>query len=255
MKIEAVLFDMGGTIEDIRHDRVMRLKALPGILSILGRAGIVLPGSDEEILAKILGRNAEYKAWSESVLVESPPEVIWREWNLKDFDPPSIPVDKAAEELAFAWETTFFERKIRPDAKATLEALAERGYRMGIISNTSSRTQVFRTLDSYGIAEYFECVILSSIEGLRKPHASLFDSALRKMGIPASAAAYVGDTLSRDVIGSKAAGYALAFRIDSFMTAASDTGVVPDAGKPDFVVESLGEIIGILDSMGRRRTP
>jgi putative hydrolase of the HAD superfamily len=255
MNIQAVLFDMGGTIEDIRHERALRLAALPGILSILGRAGIVLPGSNEEILAKILARNAEYKAWSESVMVESPPEVIWREWNLKDFALPAGAVEKAAEELAFAWETTFFERRIRPDAKATLEALAARGYRMGVISNTSSRTQVFSTLESYGIAKHFECVILSSIEGVRKPHGALFASALKAVNVPASAAAYVGDTLSRDVIGSKAAGYALAFRIDSFMTAASDTAVAPDAEKPDFVVKSLGEIVGILDARERRPTP
>lgn len=252
MNIQAVLFDMGGTIEDIRHDRALRLAALPGIISILGRAGIVLPGSDEEILSKILRRNAEYKAWSESALVESPPEVIWRDWNLKDFALPAGAVEKMADDLAHAWETTFFERKIRPDAKATLEALKTRGYRMGVISNTSSRTQVFTTLDEYGIADFFECVILSSIEGVRKPHTALFTSALEAMKLPALAAAYVGDTLSRDVIGSKRAGFALAFRIDSFMTAASDTAVAPGAEKPDFVVSSLGEIVGILDEMERR---
>ena len=141
---------------------------------------------------------------------------------------------------------------MRPDAVATLDALAERGYRLGIISNTSSRTQVFRTLEAYGIAKYFECVILSSIEGVRKPHTAIFASALRAMGSEASSTAYVGDTLSRDVIGSKRAGYALSFQIRSFLTAGSDASVAPGSAKPDYAVERLSEIVAILDGLAEK---
>jgi len=161
-------------------------------------------------------------------------------------------VERIAEDLAYAWETTFFARKLRPDAVSTLDSLAGRGYRLGVISNTSSRTQVFRTLEAYGIAKYFESVVLSSIEGVRKPHPAIFASALKAMGSAASTTAYVGDTLSRDVIGSKRAGYALAFQIRSFLTAGSDSGVGPDSEKPDYAVESLSEIVAILDRLAER---
>lgn len=254
MNIDTVLFDMGGTIEDIHFDRALRLKALPGILSILAGAGIVLPGDDHEILDKLLARNAEYKAWSEKTRIESPPETIWNEWNLKDFSVPADKVDGIAENLAYVWETSFFTRKMRPDAVSTLAALAGKGYRLGVISNTSSRTQVFRTLEEYGIADYFECVILSSIEGVRKPNPAIFEAALKAMGSAASSTAYVGDTLSRDVIGSKRAGYALAFHIRSFLTAGSDASVAPGSAKPDFVVERLSEIVAILDNLAKRRS-
>jgi len=252
MKIDTVLFDMGGTIEDIHYDRALRLKALPGILAVFAGEGIALPGSGQEILDTMLARNAEYKAWSEKTRIESPPESIWNEWNLKDFSVPADKVGRIAEQLAYVWETSFFVRKMRPDAVSTLSAIAERGYRLGVISNTSSRTQVFRTLEEYGIAHYFECVILSSIEGVRKPHPAIFEAALKAMGSKASSTAYVGDTLSRDVIGSKRAGYALAFQIRSFLTAGSDASVAPGSTKPDFTVERLGEIIAILDSLRER---
>ena len=77
MTIDTVLFDMGGTIEDIHFDRALRLKALPGILALLAGEGILLSGTDQEILGKLLSRNAEYKAWSEKAKIESPPETIW----------------------------------------------------------------------------------------------------------------------------------------------------------------------------------
>jgi len=253
MKIDTVLFDMGGTIEDIHYDRALRLKALPGILAVLAGEGIVLPGDDHEILDRLLSRNAEYKTWSEKSRIESPPATIWKEWNLRDFSVPADKVDRIAENLAYVWETSFFSRKMRPDAVSTLASIAERGYRMGVISNTSSRTQVFRTLEEYGIANYFECVILSSIEGVRKPHPAIFEAALKAMGSGASSTAYVGDTLSRDVIGSKRAGYALAFQIRSFLTAGSDAQVAAGSTQPDFVVEHLGEIVAILDNLAERR--
>ena len=252
MKIDTVLFDMGGTIEDVRYDRALRLSALPGILAVLAVEDIVLPGTDQEILDRLLARNAEYKAWSESARVESPPESIWNDWNLRDYHVPAGKVDRIAENLAYRWETSFFSRKMRPDAVSTLAAISARGYRLGVISNTSSRTQVFRSLEAYGIAKYFECVVLSSIEGVRKPHPAIFASALRAMGSAASTTAYVGDTLSRDVIGSKRAGYALAFQIRSFLTAGSDSAVGPDSEKPDFVVKSLGEIVAVLDNLAGR---
>jgi putative hydrolase of the HAD superfamily len=252
MNIDTVLFDMGGTIEDVRYDRALRLKALPKILAVFAEEGIVLPGEDNEILDKLLARNAEYKAWSEKSRIESPPETIWNQWNLRDFSVPAGKVSEIAEQLAYVWETSFFVRKMRPDALSTLAAIAERGYRLGVISNTSSRTQVFRTLEDYGIAKYFECVVLSSVEGVRKPHPAIFASALKAIGSKASSTAYVGDTLSRDVIGSKQAGYALAFQIRSFLTAGSDAAVAPGSTQPDFVVERLGEIVAILDSLRER---
>jgi putative hydrolase of the HAD superfamily len=252
MKIEAVLFDMGGTLEDLHYDRALRLAALPGILAVLAGEGIVLPGDDSEILDRLLARNAEYKAWSEKARIESPAASIWSDWNLRDFSLPADKVGRIAEELAYVWETSFFARKLRPDAASTLDSLAKRGYRLGVISNTSSRTQVFRTLEAYGIADRFECVVLSSVEGVRKPHPAIFETALKAMGSRAESAAYVGDTLSRDVIGAKEAGYALAFQIRSFLTAGSDASVRPGSAKPDYLVESLSEIVAILDRLAER---
>ncbi len=253
MNIDTVLFDMGGTIEDIHYDRALRMKAFPQILAILADEGIALPGDVHGVFDAILARNAEYKAWSEKAMIESPPEEIWSSWNLRDFSVPADRIAKIAEHLAYTWETSFFHRRMRPDAASTLAAIAERGYKLGVISNTSSRTQVFRTLEDYGIADYFECVILSSIQGVRKPHRAIFEAALAAMGSDAESTAYVGDTLSRDVIGSKRAGYALAFQITSFLTAGSDAKVVPGSAKPDFAVERLSDIIPILDSLRARR--
>lgn len=247
MSLRAVLFDMGGTIEDIYHDRQLRLRALPGILSILEGQGIRLPGTNDEILDSILAGNAAYKALSEAERREYPTQTIWVDWNLRDFDIPAAKIGPVSEHLAFLYETTFFSRKLRPDAASTLASLAERGYRLGVISNTSSLTQVFYSLDEYGIASHFESVILSSTVGLRKPHPGIFKAALDAMGLDPQEAAYVGDTLSRDVAGARLAGFALAFQIRSFLTNLSDASLAPGSPQPDYLIPDLASIVEILD--------
>lgn len=252
MEIKTVVFDMGGTLEDVHYNRDIRKKAFPKMLEEMNRRGIVIPGDIDIVLDSILAGNAAYKTWSEKRQIELPPPDIWADWNLRDFKVERSLIEPAAEELSYLWETTFFARRLRPDAKDTLQALKNRGYQLGVISNTSSGTQVFRTLDEYGIRSYFECVVLSSLEGVRKPAKAIFDAALSALGAKAETSAYVGDTLSRDVIGSKNAGYALAIQIRSFLTAASDANVAEGSAQPDRLVSALGEIIGILDAEAGR---
>lgn len=253
MNIDVILFDMGGTLEDVRYSYELRRRALPGILNVLDSAGITLSEEEETLLNVILSRNAEYKAWSEAREVELSALDIWADWNLRDFNIPHVSLEPVAEELAYLWETTFFARSLRPDAEGTLRALSSLGYRLGIISNTSSRTQVFRSLDAYGIADCFDNVVLSSIEGVRKPAREIFDAAVKAMGTESASAAYVGDTLSRDVIGSKRAGFALAIQIQSFLTASSDVSVRSGSTRPDYLVTRLGEIVDILGGVCERR--
>jgi putative hydrolase of the HAD superfamily len=252
MNIKTVIFDMGGTLEDVHYNREIRRRAFPALAETMRRGGVFLPWDPESVLDMVLAGNARYKSWSEKQGVELPSLDIWADWNLRDFNVARTTLEPIEEELSYLWETTFFARELRPDARSTLEALKARGYQLGVISNTSSATQVFRTLEAYGIASFFECVILSSLEGVRKPAKAIFDAALAALGAEAESSAYVGDTLSRDVLGSKNAGYGLSIQIKSFLTAGSDAAIDPDAIKPDYLVGTLGEIVGVLDGLKGR---
>ena len=58
-----------------------------------------------------------------------------------------------------------------------------------------------------GLTDYFSPVILSCVVGSRKPHPSMFLQATRGMGMLPENCAYVGDNLSRDLIGAMQAGF------------------------------------------------
>ena len=135
----------------------------------------------------------------------------------------------------------------RPGLKETMEGLHAMGIRLGVISNIISTTLVPYALKKYGIADYMECVIMSSEVGIRKPDPRIFEVAMQKMHTTAAEMGYVGDTISRDVLGSRNAGLGLVVRIENPAIAHRDAAFQgPDAPKADYVIRELPELLPIL---------
>jgi FMN phosphatase YigB (HAD superfamily) len=61
-------------------------------------------------------------------------------------------------------------------------------------------------LGRVGLAGFFEIIVDSHDEGIEKPDPRIFHLALRRMGVKAAEAAYVGDLYHVDVVGAEAAG-------------------------------------------------
>ncbi|MDR1765505.1 MAG: HAD-IA family hydrolase [Lachnospiraceae bacterium] len=252
----AVIFDMGGTLEDVITNDVTHLECAQRTLDFLAQQGVRLDMDAAGLLDIVLPRQKQYHAYSLDSCRELTPFEIYSDWRFKD-----IPMDRdllraIANELAFIWETTFYQRSLRPGTHEMLEELRRRGYRLGVISNTACDSQVFFTLLEYGLLRTFDVINLSSLVGWRKPHPIIFEITARSMGVPLDRCVYVGDTVTRDVIGSRRAGYHRCIRIDSRLTANSDAEASAGAaGGPtredaDFVVQSLLSIPAIMDSLG-----
>ena len=150
----------------------------------------------------------------------------------------------AAEDLTFYYETQFQARTVRPEAPAMLRALAAMGYRLAVISNIISRRLVVVKLAEYGIARYFDPILTSSNFGWRKPNERIFLECARLVGLPPANCAYVGDTISRDVIGARRAGFGLAIQIKSFLTGRADKDT--DVEQPDAIIRDLREVVALM---------
>ena len=98
----------------------------------------------------------------------------------------------------------------------------------------------------YGIAQYMDCVVLSSVTGLRKPSAEIFRVAERIMGLGPEEFAYVGDTLSRDVRGVRNAGWRCMIQISNPSVAFRDKGLENSGLAPDYRIGDLAEIPAII---------
>jgi putative hydrolase of the HAD superfamily len=242
--IRAVLFDMGGTLEDLYYDQATHQEATRGLRALLAERGLD-PGLDvPDLQATVLAGVKAYQAWREKSEIELSPERVWAEYILADHGLCQVRLKAAAEDIAFFYETHYHTRRLRPEAPAVLEALHKRGFRLAIISNVISRGLVPSKLIEYGIAHYFDPVVTSSNLGWRKPNERIFEEATRLMQLPPAACAYVGDTVSRDVIGARRAGYGLAIQIKSFLTDKADSGT--DSVPPDAVIDDLRHVVDLV---------
>jgi putative hydrolase of the HAD superfamily len=246
MKIQAVFFDMGGTIETFEYTREIRLEATVVIQERLKHAGIDLHLGDEQ-LCEVISRGLEsYKCWSIQSMEELPPSRVWSEYIFSGYEVDQDKLSEISEELMFLIETRFYHRAMRPEIPAVLQAIQHMGLKIGLISNVNSRGQVPTNLKEYGIIQFFHPIVLSSEYKHRKPDPAIFHCAARLANVPTSQCVYVGDRIVRDIEGARRAGFGLAVQIrHDFDHGEDDTGFVPDT--------TISDMTELLDILGKAR--
>ena len=197
--IKAICFDVGGTLRATIKNREGNLDYIRNLQSFLG-----VQGEPAEFLSLLRKREKEYRRWCKKTLLELPETELWTQFILPDF--PHDFVWQNAVTLNQMWRASR-NNQIFPDAVNTIKTLAERGYKLSIVSNTTSSVEAPAMLAENGLTDYFSPVILSCVVGSRKPHPSMFLQATRGMGMLPENCAYVGDNLSRDLIGAMQAGF------------------------------------------------
>ncbi len=242
MPIQTVFFDMGGTIDTYWHSPEMRLAAIPGLHAFLLSHGINLHLSDSQLYKLITSGLARYHQWRMKTLEEISTYQVWRDYILVDY-PDTFPVlETIAEDLMIWYETHFYERHMRPEIPSVLQSLQKMGIKIGMISNVSSRSQVPFYLERYGIKEYFDPVVLSSVYTRRKPDPAIFHHAARLSNSPTSECIFIGDRISRDIVGARRTGFKLAVQIRHDF----DHGENDDGATPDLVIEDMSEVVELI---------
>lgn len=112
-------------------------------------------------------------------------------------------VGQIAEELFARFEAAATFR-VYPGAIELLDEARDAGLTLGVISNWSARLP--RLLEAIGLAQRFDFVLCSALEGAEKPQRVLFERALDRAGVRAEAAAHAGDRLDNDVEAARAVG-------------------------------------------------
>lgn len=238
-KIQAVFFDMGGTIDTYHHTCEMRLEQTSGIHQLLLSAGIDLGLSIEKLYEVITSGLERYHTWCVNSLEELPPKVVWGSYILRDFSFDHVALDTVAEDLACFIEMRFYKRELRSEVPPVLEKLHKLGLKIGLISNVNSRGQVPANLSEYQIQHFFNPIVLSSEYGRRKPDPAIFHHAARLSNVPTSSCLYVGDRIARDIVGARKAGFGFAVQIKHhYHHGETDEGAVPD-----LVIEQMTDLV------------
>jgi len=129
--------------------------------------------------------------------------------------------------------------KLDKDATYVLRKLHEK-YKLGLISNFAIPECGRKLLDTFGLKECFDFVLISAEVNQRKPSPKIFKKALQKLRVDASRAVFVGDMVDLDVMGAQSVG------MKTVLIRRRPSGEYTSA-KPDIVIESLTELLKALE--------
>ena len=234
--IEAVLFDWGDTLMEWTWDDELLVTGQ--------RAGLRAIGRDELEITERFREAYEPLLWAPGMVEEIEYPGLVRQL-LGDFG-----VEIGDEELERYLEAEHAEwapaRKLGATSHALLEALRQRGLKLGLVSNALDPPWLLhRDLADAGVAERVDVAVFSSEVGRRKPDPVIFRRALEAIGVEPSAALFVGDRLYEDVRGASEVGMrtvqALWFRADEN----------PDGREPDFTAFTQMDVLNIVARLNR----
>jgi len=199
-EIDAIMFDAGGTLIDVRPARE---EIFARVLSAHG-----FEAKPEKIASSIAKVDRQLDA--EFALLDANGEPrFWREYD--DLILADLGVKGDAKEVSKDLSESFgaIMQKVEswtdyPDVRPALERLRRRDFKLGVVSNaTDLLNKVFHNL---GLSKYFDFVIISDEVGVRKPSPRIFLMAAEEAGASPSRSIYLGDKPSVDIQGANGAG-------------------------------------------------
>ena len=233
--ISTILFDMGGTLRGSkkrsREDRILYTRQ---ILEILNAGND--PGDFSLILAR---RLAAYRKWARETMIELNEADLWTRWMLPEW--PEDLVRSNAVKLNLLWREAIGERIVFPETAEVIKELFRRGYRLGLVSNTTSSVETPNVFKKLRLTGYFETMVLSAVVGKRKPDPRILLEATNTMGVDPSECAYVGDIPERDVAAARLAGFKLAVLINNPKTNRKPHPLV-EGLEPDHWITNLKDL-------------
>ena len=126
---------------------------------------------------------------------------------------------------------------LSPGAKETLVALRASGLKLGIVTNGNGTVQNGK-IDATGLRPLLDIVLVSEVEGLRKPDIAFFNLALQRLGVAAGQTMFVGDNPAVDIEGARNAGLAAVWYH-------STTDWLQGLAPPAHTITALPELISI----------
>ena len=234
--IEAIFLDVGNTLRIVVEDPSFQQQAKDDLMTLVNAT------ETPEVFFEKLEKNWKaYRSLAKKSLLDASEMELWTQWLLPDY--PIEIIAPNVSRLTRLWRDHDGRRVPREDVKDTLAELQHRGYKLGIIANTITETEIPDWMISDGVTGYFKTVILSSKVRIRKPDPAIYLLAARVMGVDPAKCAYLGDNPIRDVEGTQAAGYGMMVLIEEPDTLAKE----PQSTdlKPDYVIKEIKQLLDI----------
>jgi len=238
--IQAVIFDMGGTLIEFKPDHLPWLEweraGLQNAYAYLSARGHAI--SEQALIARFIdGLPARWRRATQG------------KGNLRLGDVMrdtcaafGIALTEGEIDELIAHYVAPLDARIAPfdDTLRTLEALRARGFVMGIVSNTMWPGEYHRReLDRLGLTPFFRHVVFSADVGVWKPQPGIYALSLDALGVSAAEAVFVGDMPEHDIVGAQNVGMRGIY--------VQNSAFLPEDVHPDATITHLAELPDLLD--------
>jgi putative hydrolase of the HAD superfamily len=236
MNIQAILFDINGTLIDIQTDEGSE-EIYRGISHFLTYQGIYVHRwevRDEYFRLMEEQRRASGETFPEFDAVE-----LWREFLRRRKEACyALPPEKLAWMPIFLAEmyrgVSRFRLQLYPEVKTALDELGQR-FKLAALSDAQS-AWARPEMRAVGIEGYFQPIIVSGDLGFRKPDKRIFEAALNGLDLPPKNVVFVGNDMYRDIYGAKQFGMKTVF-FSSNQGRQTANGV-----EPDYIIYRFAEL-------------
>ena len=242
MIVKGIIFDINGTLSDIRtdewHDEVYRVTS-----NLLSYQGILL--GSKAVKDHYFQIMKEQFARSTETFPEFDVVAVWREVLERQASDStrSLPLGKFQQLPLFLAELQRgISRKrlsLFPQVLEVLSQLREQ-YLLAVVSDAQS-AYALPEIRAVGLDEYFDPVVISGDYGYRKPDARLFQKALDGLQVSPSQALFIGNDGYRDVFGARQLG------IKTILFRHTQDTTRPNEAEPDYIIREFAELTRALD--------
>jgi len=232
--INAVTFDIGGTLVDGRLDRAHYIERVTAFIRSLGY-GVTLSAcqiaidDETERLREVRDQGLEMKF----------EDFYSKILNNLGVEPSSSYIEKIR---MIYWEC--FPQTEKTDVRKLLKELYG-NFKLGVISNSMSQVpKIF--LEQNNLTKYFDAIAISGAIGFRKPNPKIFNYALEKLNVKPNEAMHIGDSLEEDIVGAKNVGMKAVWICEEKPMDRKS------AVQPDFVVNSITDAFKLINTLSKK---
>lgn len=125
-----------------------------------------------------------------------------------------------------------------PNLIGMLNELKRRNLRLGIITNGKGQFQM-DNIKALGIEKFFDTILVSEWEGIKKPNPEIFKRALKQLNVSPNQSIYVGDHAVNDVKAAQNVGMIGIWKKD----------IQWSKVEADFIIHDLAELPVVLDNI------
>lgn len=243
--LRGVIFDLGLTLLNfVGDEKEVIEQGKMDLLDFLQQSDLKI--NDAEFL-DLFGRQLDFglKARLEDH-VERPTVIIFHNV-MTELGYPELPSEFIGQAMRRFYKPSENHWIPKSSMLDVLDILRQRGTKLALLSNAGNEHNVYRLIEKARIEHYFDIILVSAREGMRKPDHGLYREIVERWNLAAEQIVMIGDSLEQDILGAKRVGMHTIWLMENVNTA--ENQALAGKIKPDLIAGQLHEIPELIKKM------